>query len=285
MSETHVPTIVVPTDFSESSLVAMSFALALSKLLKRRLLLLHIFTYVPKHRYSIPVDWMVVELKERTKASLALAKARITRASGSAETLIADAPGQPAGEILRITAKVQNPILVLGTHSRSGLERFFIGSTAEEVLRHAQYPVVTVGPHVTPFWHRKIRRLMLATDLTERSLASLPFLVSLWSSGMRLLVLHVASPDSEITPSSWTDSIRDRLVVALGENEVRKQVEFRLLVDVKLPYAIAETASKAKADLLAIGVHPAKALTAYTSPRTGFQIVMSAPCPVLSVCE
>ncbi|MEG9432868.1 universal stress protein [Terriglobus sp. ADX1] len=58
MSETHVPTIVVATDFSESSLVAMSFALALSKLLKRRLLLLHIFTYVPKHRYSIPVDWM-----------------------------------------------------------------------------------------------------------------------------------------------------------------------------------------------------------------------------------
>jgi hypothetical protein len=101
--------------------------------------------------------------------------------------------------------------------------------------------------------------------------------VSLWSPGMRLVILHVTSPDSAITPTSWTEGIRSRLIDALGEAEVRNSVEFRLVAHSDASKAIQEAVSVENADLFAIGVQPAKAFTAYTNPRTGFQIVMSAP--------
>lgn len=285
MSDSSRPTILVATDFSKSSLVAMSLGFALSQRLRGRVLLLHVFSYVPRHRYSIPVDWMIREIRERTKRQLEVARLRITRASGHAETILLDDQEQPATGIMKVAGKLERPVIVLGTHSRTGIDRFFIGSTAEEVLRQAGCPVVTVGPHVTPFWNRKIQTVLLASDLTERSLGSIPFLTSLWSTGMRLVVLHVTSPDAAIAPSSWSDNIRSRMVEALGQAEVLKGMVFKLVVHADTSKAIEQTASLEKADLLAIGVHPAKAFTAHVRATTGFQIVMSAPCPVVSVCE
>ena len=55
----------------------------------------------------------------------------------------------PAQQIVTFMQSCQNPILVMGTHAVAGMERFLLGSAAEEVLRQARCPVVTVGPHVT----------------------------------------------------------------------------------------------------------------------------------------
>jgi nucleotide-binding universal stress UspA family protein len=279
------PTIIVPTDFSKASFVAMSVGQTLCVRLKRRLLLLNVFTYVPRHHYAVPVDWMVREIRQRSKQQLALARRRITRAAGSVEALLIDGQGEPAPEIIELAAKFENPILVLGTHSRTGIERFFVGSTAEEVLRHVKCPVITVGPHVAPYWDRKTLRVMLATDLTERSLGPLAFVKALWCPGMHLVILHVSSPDAAITATSWADGIRSRILEMLGEADVRNSVEFRTVVATDVSQAVQAAASLEKIDLLAIGVHRGKAFTTYTTPRTGFQIVMSAPCPVLSTCE
>jgi len=39
-------------------------------------------------------------------------------------------------------------MIIMGTHSRKGLDRVFFGSTAERVVRNAKCPVLTVGPPV-----------------------------------------------------------------------------------------------------------------------------------------
>ena len=278
-------TIVVPVDFSKSSMVAMSLGVEISRLLKGRLLLLHVFRYLPQHKYAVPVEWMVSELRHRAKRQLNLFRGRISRAGVPVETLLLETTGDPAVEIIRAAEKQLSPILVLGTHSRTGLDRFLIGSTAEEVLRCSKCPVITVSPQVTPYWHRHIQNILLATDLTERSLAPLTLLRSLWSPESRLVVLHVASPDSRIMDSSWEYPIRERLNALFGEIEVRTKVEFRHVVHAEISKAIHETTVALKTDLVAMGIHPAKALTSHSRPRTGFQIIMSVPCAVLSVCE
>jgi len=59
-------------------------------------------------------------------------------------------PGQPADEILRLARKVSCDLIVMGTHGRTGLARLLHGSVAEEVLRKATCPVLTVhlpAPH------------------------------------------------------------------------------------------------------------------------------------------
>jgi nucleotide-binding universal stress UspA family protein len=47
-------------------------------------------------------------------------------------------------EILRATALTKCDLIVMGTHGRTGLGRLFVGSVAEQVLRKAPCPVVTV---------------------------------------------------------------------------------------------------------------------------------------------
>ena len=52
--------------------------------------------------------------------------------------------GDPATEVLRVAREVPCDLIVLGTHGRTGLTRLVLGSVAEEVLRKAPCPVLTV---------------------------------------------------------------------------------------------------------------------------------------------
>jgi nucleotide-binding universal stress UspA family protein len=56
--------------------------------------------------------------------------------------------GAPADAILRVSAEEQADLIVIATHGRSGLSRLMLGSVAEEIVRHADRPVVLVRPSV-----------------------------------------------------------------------------------------------------------------------------------------
>jgi nucleotide-binding universal stress UspA family protein len=52
--------------------------------------------------------------------------------------------GSTAEGIISCSQEFQADLIVLGTHSRSGFERFFTGSIAEHVVRHSEVPVLVV---------------------------------------------------------------------------------------------------------------------------------------------
>ena len=54
--------------------------------------------------------------------------------------------GNPAQEILRQAQDFEADLVILGTHGRSALERFFLGSVAQKTVRNAPCPVLTVKP-------------------------------------------------------------------------------------------------------------------------------------------
>ena len=54
------------------------------------------------------------------------------------------AHGDPASEILRLAQDAKADVIVMGTHGRTGLPRLLMGSVAEQVVRKAPCPVVTV---------------------------------------------------------------------------------------------------------------------------------------------
>lgn len=60
------------------------------------------------------------------------------------ETVFLIRDGEPADAILRAADEVGCDLIVMGTHGRTGLDRFLLGSVAEAVLRRAHCPVVTV---------------------------------------------------------------------------------------------------------------------------------------------
>jgi nucleotide-binding universal stress UspA family protein len=52
--------------------------------------------------------------------------------------------GDPATEILKAAATTNTDVIVLGTHGHTGLTRLLVGSVAENVMRKAPCPVLTV---------------------------------------------------------------------------------------------------------------------------------------------
>lgn len=52
--------------------------------------------------------------------------------------------GDVVEEVLNLADEVKADLIVMGTHGRTGLGRLFMGSTAEQTLRHAKCPVLTV---------------------------------------------------------------------------------------------------------------------------------------------
>ncbi len=61
--------------------------------------------------------------------------------------------GIPSEEILRVAEEIEASVIVMGTHGRTGLSRLLMGSVAEEVVRKACSPVLTVKtPFPAPAW-------------------------------------------------------------------------------------------------------------------------------------
>jgi len=80
----------------------------------------------------VPVEAVVAEAR-RTLEDLAQA--------GEVCTVVV---GEPAEALLRAAERFGADVLVMGTHGRYGLNRWFGGSVAETVVRHADLPVLVV---------------------------------------------------------------------------------------------------------------------------------------------
>jgi nucleotide-binding universal stress UspA family protein len=63
------------------------------------------------------------------------------------ETIITD--GIPADDILNYATENEVDLIIMSTHGRSGISRWFSGSVAEKVIRHSTVPVLISPPHGT----------------------------------------------------------------------------------------------------------------------------------------
>jgi nucleotide-binding universal stress UspA family protein len=52
--------------------------------------------------------------------------------------------GDTATSILAVAEEVGAELIVMATHGRTGLSHFFLGSVAEQVVREASCPVLTI---------------------------------------------------------------------------------------------------------------------------------------------
>ncbi len=89
--------------------------------------------------------------------------------------------GSPSQEIIKYINKNSPELVVMGTHGRKGLEKLFMGSVAEEVLRNSKKPVMVLGPKTIDRdlnLNKKIK-ILLATDLTGTSSKAEKYALSL----------------------------------------------------------------------------------------------------------
>jgi nucleotide-binding universal stress UspA family protein len=70
--------------------------------------------------------------------------ARTAQALTGAEVIKRVEVGDVPSTICRLAEEVGADVIVVGSHGRSGIKRFFLGSVSEHVVRHAPCPVLVV---------------------------------------------------------------------------------------------------------------------------------------------
>jgi nucleotide-binding universal stress UspA family protein len=88
-------------------------------------------------------DRLTLEARESGRRLLEQLSARATKKSGT-KTGIVLREGEPADQIVRACRDTKSDLIVVGTHGRHGLPKFFLGSVAERVISRATCPVLTV---------------------------------------------------------------------------------------------------------------------------------------------
>jgi nucleotide-binding universal stress UspA family protein len=142
----QVKRILVPLDFSECSLSALDYALALALKLGATVSLLHVVepTIVPQDQFSISSA-----LNDVSQNLVAACRERLSAISAKKlghcvtdETLVR--LGHAHSEITDTAKALGVNMIVLGTHGTTGLKHLLLGGTAEHVVRHAHCPVLTI---------------------------------------------------------------------------------------------------------------------------------------------
>jgi nucleotide-binding universal stress UspA family protein len=140
-----IKTILVPTDFSDGSDKATQYAAMIARSLKARIVLVHAiqpYTYGMTETFNL-VDHYTA-LKTIAGPMLDQARKRLVKQGVSVETDLLTGPAH--GEILRKARRAKADLIVMGTHGRTGVEHFLLGSVAEKVVRMSACPVLTVPP-------------------------------------------------------------------------------------------------------------------------------------------
>lgn len=139
--------ILVATDFSEPSDVAVTYGRVLAKAFGARLHLLHVVPEAMALPWAAATDGTSladIQLQWEKEAAGRLQAAAPEDLKGTNQIVLATRAGDPVQEITGYAKDHEMDLVVLGTHGRGFVAHVFLGSVAERVVRLAPCPVLTV---------------------------------------------------------------------------------------------------------------------------------------------
>src|SRR5438105_8704259 len=197
---THPALILVATDLSDTERL-MPFAVQEAEDTGAHLLLLHVLATSE----SMAVDAVGMPYYDpagaaETAGNMLQAWCSVARSRNiPCEALVRE--GNAAQLVIATARQFHVDRIILGTRSRSKMSKLLLGSVAEQVLRSAHIPVITVGPEA----HLAVEAadpkgiVLHATTLRETSRPSAALACKIASDlDRKLVLLHVLPPQAEM---------------------------------------------------------------------------------------
>jgi len=276
------------TDFSPSSELALPYAVALARQYSGKVYVVHVispemYEYVPPEL----VPRMRTEIQNYGQRRMQQLLAHPELQQVPHEAVVRE--GEIWDTLKKLAEDFRIDVIVVGTHGRRGLKKALTGAVAEEVLRQARSPVLTVGPHchgIAP--EHKSKRILYATDFSADSVRAMAHAVSLAEIfGASLVAIYVA-PQITADPSTkirFEEFFEGRLQELLeGQISAIRHCDYR--VKFGMPgEGILQAAAEEAVDLIVMGVRGAGSLVRATHHfgATADQVVSGSCCPVLTV--
>ena len=292
-----VKNVLYATDFSDTSEAAFPYASAICRKFGSTLHVANVFSDSTLMLMTGGADNASFEVLYEDARSLAQQKVDQVAAR------LRDIPsrtyvrhGEVWDQLSPIVAENGIDLIVVGTRGRRGLGKLLLGSVAEDILRHATCPVLTVGPGICgatklPEFATSgpapvefdLRHIVYATNLTAESLRVAPVAFSLAAQFQaRLTLMHVVEGDSRlgILSKPLEDEIRK-----LREEIPTASLAYAPEVLVEFGSAwrcIVNKAAEREADLLVLGAHCVNGMS-HLPWSTVHHVVAHATCPVLTI--
>ena len=191
-------------------------------------------------------------------------------------------------------------LVVVGTHGRTGLGRLLLGSVAENILRHAPCPVLTVGPKVSGRaklpelssrrrdlapQELELRHILFATNFASNAaLAASDAAAMAQEFRARLTLMHVIEDYSGLgsEPGAIEDSLHSmrRLI---PKNAQLQYAPETLLEFGNAPDRILKAAAEREADMIILGAHSPELGITHLPWSAAHHVIAQARCPVLTI--
>lgn len=292
---TRVHSMLVATDFSTASEAPLLHAIEIARRCGAKLHLVHIVsplellmrTAAGSRSARAQVEWEIQEL---------LSRPALKSAASDLEIRPLVAIGQVGEGVCGIAQRLKVDLVVIGTHSRRGIGRMLLGSTAEQVFRQCSRPVLIIGPSVPRGWDISSKPILYSTDFSTPSLSALPQAISLANElDRQLVMLHVIS--GQPRPADlWIgalDAIRNRetlegvvldgLARLLQDRTGLRYEPGAMVVTDEPVHGILRAAHEIDSELIVLGTASQRFADPLThlSGSTAYRITCCATCPVL----
>lgn len=305
----EIKTLVVPTDFSDESLKALSYARALLNYFPATAHLVYVhdvdFAYaVPALMSNSPlIATEVVERRYRKDLAKLAKQFDLSELRAQQHVRI----GRAYRDISELASKVGAQLIVIATHGRTGLRRLMLGSTAERVVRHAPCPVLVVREREREFLDLgkgkkgaqavvHISKILVPVDFSDSSREGLLYAISFARRfRARLILLHAIQVQPFIPAEGH--SVHERMpapgvierAARMRARKFLKTVDFRgvkyeMEIQAGAPaHEICRFAENAKVELIVTSTHGQTGLAHAFLGGTAEHVVRYAHSPVLVV--
>jgi len=292
--------LLFPTDFFPCANQALDHALYLATRQSAELHMLHAIVLHEEDPHNAAAH--VIDLDEIHAHLAALAEKdmedAIQHLPDTAPTVVkAQVRGIAAADVILEYAETRDmDLIVMGTHGRRGLGHLLLGSTAEEVLRHAACPVLTVRERQQALTPEGVTRILVPVDYSAHARSAMDHARALAQAyEAEVDVLHVIEDlvhpvfywQGDTGGPDLRPDVEERALEALRQlwaTSSGPQVPTRFHVVRGNPGRdIDDFAREHRSDLIVIATHGLTGLSHLLLGSVAEKVVRSAPCPVFTV--
>jgi len=283
-----IDTILLATDFSAEAERAANYAKAIARRFGSILEIAHVFDPSIVSTYEDAIIGLPVgERRRASNEGLEKLRARLASSGVVTRTVSLEAH-RPAPALLAVAKEHHADLLVAGTQSKSGVERLLLGSTAEQLVRNAECPVLTVGPKARIPRDEPLvfRTIVYATDFsTEAAKAAVYALSFAEDSQARLYSCYVrpSEPESPAVTEFLDSELLRALKTMIPENSYDWCSPECVIEHGDAATAILGIADRVHADLIVLGARRASFWLTHVEGGLTSRLLSEAGCPVMTV--
>ncbi len=267
--------ILVPCDFSDSSVQAFKFAVDLATKSRGEIMLLHIIELPVMHdTILMPTlnfeEAYLKDMKEDANKNFSKMKTKWAKDGPKVSTMVEYGPTSLT--ILRTAEEKKADLIVMGTKGSSGLKEFMVGSNTEKIVRKSAVPVIAVKKNVKSAIQNIVFPNTLGDDQEELAM-KVKDLQSFFKATIHIVYVN--------TPANFRrDRYTKESLKAFAKRFMFKDYTLNVYNDIDQEEGLTNFTKDIGADMVAMATHGRRGLNHLMTGSIAEDVVNHIECPI-----